>query len=119
MYEYDAMKANYTRDKLCFVADGYGLWPIWIFHVVDMVFRCGRYRIMADVVVADVVCAWPMVALHLHSAAMKTDIFFRIDRILCQSIINSVGIPGIRDYRFLNFESKENESEFEFGIPVP
>jgi len=35
----------------------YGLCPIWIFCVADIVFSCGRYRLaVADTVVADVVC---------------------------------------------------------------
>jgi len=32
------------------------LWPMWIFHVVDMVFGFDRYRLaVADIVVVDMV----------------------------------------------------------------
>jgi len=36
-----------------------GLWPIWIFHVADMVFGCGRYCLaVANTIVADMVYGW-------------------------------------------------------------
>jgi len=76
--EYETM--TYTCNKLIIKCNkltimfcgGYGLWPIWIFRVVDMVFGCGRYRLA----VADMVCgqygSTPLICVSVHAPCVST-----------------------------------------------